>query len=82
MDFLLEEIASGIFWPAAHLLNLGVGIVFVDTTSTYWEMDAAAGLAEIAGDDGRGKDAGSRPGRRAPAGSGTPRATGMTCRRW
>jgi hypothetical protein len=55
MDFLLEEIASGIFWPAAHLLNLGVGIIFVDTTSTYREMDAAAGLAEIAGDDGRAR---------------------------
>jgi len=59
MDFLLaalEEIASGIFWPAAHLLNLDVDIVFVDTTSTYWEMEAAAGLAEIAGEDAAGEE--------------------------
>jgi hypothetical protein len=59
MDFLLaalEEIASGIFWSTAHLLNLDVGIVFVDTTSTYWEMEAAAGLAEIAGEDAAGQD--------------------------
>jgi len=59
MDFLLsapEEIASGIFWPAAHLLNLDAGIVFAGTTSTYWEMDAAAELAEIAGEDGEDEE--------------------------
>lgn len=42
MDFLLAalgEIASEIFYSVAHLLNLDVGIVFVDTTSTYWEME-------------------------------------------
>ena len=54
MDFLLaalEEIAAEIFYSVAHLLNLDVNIVFVDTTSTYWEMEAAAQLAEVAGDD-------------------------------
>jgi Transposase DDE domain len=55
MDFLLaalEEIAAEIFSSVAHLLNLDVDIVFVDTTSTYWEMEAAAGLAEAADRDG------------------------------
>ena len=54
MDFLLaalEEIAAEIFYSVAHLLNLDAGIVFVDTTSTYWEMEVAAELAEVAGDD-------------------------------
>ncbi len=39
MDFLLEalgEIAGGVFTSVAHLLNLDLDIVFVDTTSTYW----------------------------------------------
>ena len=39
MDFLLDalpEIAQRIFDSVAHLLNLDVDIVFVDTTSTYW----------------------------------------------
>ena len=51
MDFLLgalDEIASEIFYSVAHLLNLDVDIVFVDTTSTYWEMDVADELAELA----------------------------------
>ena len=51
MDFLLaalEEIAAEIFYSVAHLLNLDVDIVFVDTTSTYWEMEVAAELAETA----------------------------------
>jgi Transposase DDE domain len=54
MDFLLgalEEIASEIFYSVAHLLNLDVDIVFVDTTSTYWEMEVAAELAETAAED-------------------------------
>jgi hypothetical protein len=61
MDFLLaalEEIAAEIFYSVAHLLNLDVDIVFVDTTSTYWEMEVAAELAEVAGED---EDAGSLP---------------------
>jgi hypothetical protein len=59
MDFLLgalEEIAAEIFWSVAHLLDLDVDIVFVDTTSTYWELEIAAGLAEAADRDGDDED--------------------------
>ena len=55
MDFLLaalEEVAAEVFSSVAHLLNLDVDVVFVDTTSTYWEMEVAAGLAEAADRDG------------------------------
>lgn len=62
MDFLLDalgEIASQIFASVAHLLNLDVDIVFVDTTSTYWEVDVADDLADLQpepeADDGTGK---------------------------
>jgi hypothetical protein len=40
MDFLLDalgEIASGVFSSVAHLLNQN--IVFVDATSTDWEVE-------------------------------------------
>ena len=50
MDFLLDglgEIAAAIFDSVAHLLNLDVDIVFVDTTSTYWEVDVADDLADL-----------------------------------
>jgi transposase len=53
MDFLLGalgEIAGEIFAAVAHLLNLDLDIVFVDTTSTYWEMDGADELADLAED--------------------------------
>jgi hypothetical protein len=49
MDFLLEtleEIAAEVFGSVAHLLNLDVDLVFVDTTSTYWEVDVADELAD------------------------------------
>jgi hypothetical protein len=62
MDFLLDalgEIAQRIFDAVAHLLNLDVDIVFVDSTSTYWEVDAPDEAAELAPepepDDGVGK---------------------------
>src|SRR5918994_1117658 len=48
MDFLLEaldEIAGEIFGSVATLLNLDLDLVFVDTTSTYWEVDGADDLA-------------------------------------
>jgi hypothetical protein len=51
MDFLLDalgQIASRIFSSVAHLLNLDLDIVFVDTTSTYWECGVADELAELA----------------------------------
>ncbi len=50
VDFLLEalpEIASEIFGSVAHLLNLDLDIIFVDTTSTYWEVDGADELADL-----------------------------------
>ena len=37
-----------IFASVAHLLNLDLDIVFVDTTSTYWEIETADELAELA----------------------------------
>ena len=43
MDFLLEaleEIAAEVFGSVATLLNLDLDIVFVDTTSTYFETEA------------------------------------------
>ena len=57
MDFLLDaldEIAAEIFSAVAHLLNLDLDIVFVDTTSTYWETETADDdleLADPVGDD-------------------------------
>ena len=50
MDFLLDalgEIAATIFDSVAHLLNLDVDIVFVDTTSTFWEVDVPDELADL-----------------------------------
>ena len=60
MDFLLEalgEVAGEIFASVAHLLNLDLDIIFVDTTSTYWEVDAADALVDLddtVDDDGVG----------------------------
>jgi transposase len=51
MDFLLEalpEIADGIFSRTANLLNLSCDIIFVDTTSTYFETSVADDEAELA----------------------------------
>ncbi|WP_163544913.1 IS1634 family transposase [Occultella kanbiaonis] len=58
MDFLLdalEDIAAEVFTQVATLLNLDLDIVFVDTTSTYFETehpDELPELTEPAGDDG------------------------------
>jgi Transposase DDE domain len=64
MDFLLSalaEIGSEVFASVAHLLNLDVEIIFVDTTSTYWEVEVADELADLddepAEDNGLGKPA-------------------------
>src|SRR5512143_1603790 len=54
MDFLLDalnEIAAEVFASVAHLLNLDVDLVFVDTTSTYWEGDVPDELADALHDD-------------------------------
>jgi hypothetical protein len=42
-----REIAARIFGSVAHLLNLDVDIVFVDTTSTYWHVDVPDDLADL-----------------------------------
>jgi hypothetical protein len=50
MDFLLDaldEIAAEVFASVAHLLNLDLDIVFVDTTSTYFEVEGPDELAEL-----------------------------------
>ena len=50
MDFLLDalpEIAGEIFGSVATLLNLDLDLVFVDTTSTYWESNVADDLADL-----------------------------------
>ena len=58
MDFLLDAldgIAAEVFASVAHLLNLDLDVVFVDTTSTYFELDVPdelAGLEDKVDDDG------------------------------
>jgi hypothetical protein len=50
MDFLLDalsDIAAEVFGSVAHLLNLDLDIVFVDTTSTYWEVDVPDELVQL-----------------------------------
>lgn len=50
MDFLLEaleEIAAEVFASVAHLLNLELDLVFVDTTSTYFETGGPDVLPEL-----------------------------------
>ena len=62
MDFLLDalaEIAGEVFGSVAHLLNLDLDIVFVDTTSTYFELDVPDELAEV--EDSVDDDGLSRP---------------------
>ncbi len=62
MDFLLEaldDIAGEVFASVAHLLNLDLDIVFVDTTSTYWEVDVPDELAQL--EDKVDDDGTSRP---------------------
>ncbi|HEY4604039.1 MAG TPA: IS1634 family transposase, partial [Blastococcus sp.] len=51
MDFLLDalgEVAAEIFASVAHLLNLDLDIVFVDTTSTYFETETVEDQVELA----------------------------------
>ena len=50
MDFLLAalpEIAERIFSTTANLLNLSCDIIFVDTSSTYFERDVADGEVDL-----------------------------------
>jgi hypothetical protein len=42
MDYLLEahdEIQRDVFWSVRNLFNLEVDVLFIDTTSTYFEID-------------------------------------------
>lgn len=60
MDFLLdalEEVARGIFDTTANLLNLSCDVIFVDTTSTYFEVDVADDLADVATAEARAEAA-------------------------
>ncbi|MBS4730327.1 hypothetical protein MSM1_19030 [Mycobacterium sp. SM1] len=43
----MDQIAAEIFDSVAHLLNLDVDLVFVDTTFTYWELDVRDELCEL-----------------------------------
>jgi transposase len=54
MDLLLAieaEVAEQVYWSVAHLLNLEVDLLFFDTTSTYFEIEApdAPGEGETVG---------------------------------
>jgi IS4 transposase len=60
MDFLLEalgEIAGEVFSSVAHLLNLDLDLILVDTTSTYWQVETADELTEAAEDPEPDKNA-------------------------
>ena len=50
MDFLLDALgrSRGDLRLGRHLLNLDLDIVFVDTTSTYFEVDVPDELADLA----------------------------------
>lgn len=54
MDFLLEahdEIQREVFWRVANLFNLEVDVIFVDTTTTYFEIEGEDEDTGIDGDD-------------------------------
>ena len=58
MDVLLgahDEIQREVFWRVKNLFNLEVDLIFLDTTSTYFEIE---GEDELADDEGEGDEAG------------------------
>jgi hypothetical protein len=58
MDFLLDalpEIAEGIFSKTANLLNLCCDVIFIDTSSTYFERDVPDPLVELDTAEGEGQ---------------------------
>jgi len=70
MDFLLDalgEIAAGIFDRTANLLNLSCDVIFVDTSSTYWEVDVADEEIELASATQAEKVEGDASGSEEPA---------------
>jgi hypothetical protein len=80
MDFLLdalEEFADEVFASVAHLLSLDLDIVFVDTTSTYWEVEVPDDLADLAREEGR-----RRRGEPSGPGPGSGRSVTPTCAGW
>jgi len=83
MDFLLEaleEVASEVFGSVAHLLNLDLDLVFVDTNSTYFEFDVPDEFADLhaqVDDDGT-----SRPFEQGKRSFGHSKTSVPTCRRW
>jgi hypothetical protein len=61
MDFLLDAlpgIAKSIFETTAHLLNLTCDVIFIDTTSTYWEVDVADDEVQLSEAKRRARNAG------------------------
>ncbi|MHB1930929.1 MAG: IS1634 family transposase [Acidimicrobiales bacterium] len=55
MDFFLDalgEVAAEIFSTTANLLNLSCDVIFVDTSSTYFEVDVPDDLVEVATAEG------------------------------
>jgi hypothetical protein len=67
MDFLLvalPEIAERVFTSTANLLNLSCDIIFVDTTSTYFERDVADGEIDL--EEARAKEETTPPGASDP----------------
>ncbi len=55
MDYLLEahdEIQRDVFWNVRNLFNLEVDVLFIDTTSTYFEIEGEDPDDEEADDDG------------------------------
>jgi hypothetical protein len=89
MDWLLEikdALEKEVFGRVADLLNLEVDLLFFDTTSTYFELDAedepvlrdSSGNVAAQEQDAEGKPTGFRAYGKSAA---SPRTTGMTCRR-
>jgi len=73
-------VTAEVFASVAHLLNLDLDIVFVDTTSTYWEVEGADQLADLADNVDDDEVAAQSSGRSGP--SVTPRTFEPTCPRW
>jgi transposase len=67
MDFLLlahDEIQREVFWQVSNLFNLEVDLLFVDTTTTYFEIEGEDQDDEVEGLEGlrkRGYSKDSRP---------------------
>jgi hypothetical protein len=62
MDFLLEahdEIQREVFWSVRNLFNLEVDVLFIDTTSTYFEIEGEDPDDEDDAGEGEGEGAGA-----------------------